>query len=140
MECAMAAKRGERRAQLDALGIDAVCARIEAGESLSAIAAGAGVGIATLHQWIGADAERSARARDARERSAHAYADLAEQAIDAIADDATHQGRVRGLPRSTGAGAGSSRARVLGRCARGRSGAGAGPVGAGGGGGAACPA
>ena len=74
-------KRKARREQLDSVGIEAVCDRIEAGESLRAIAKTVGMDMAPLWRWLHADKHRSARAREAMQRSALAFDEMAEQVI-----------------------------------------------------------
>lgn len=64
--------------KMDAIGIDAVCGSIMDGASLTAIALGAGVSIASLLNWIEADRERSARAREARIATARLWDEKAE--------------------------------------------------------------
>ena len=74
-------KRKARREQLDSVGIEAVCDRIEAGESLRAIAQTLGMDMAPLWRWLHADKHRSARAREAMQRSALAFDEMAEEVI-----------------------------------------------------------
>ena len=74
-------KRTDRRKQLDAVGAEAVCDRIEAGESLRAIAQTLGMDMAPLWRWLHADKQRSARAREAMQRSALAFDEMAEEGI-----------------------------------------------------------
>ena len=74
-------KRKARREQLDSVGIEAICDRIEAGESLRAIAQTLGMDMAPLWRWLHADKHRSARAREAMQRSALAFDEMAEQVI-----------------------------------------------------------
>ncbi len=73
----------EWRAQPDS--IDVLCARIVNGETLTAIARSLNAGVATLTDWIAADPERSARAREARIAAAGSYE---EQALDELRDAA----------------------------------------------------
>lgn len=75
------AKRGEQKTKLDALGIDTVCERIEAGESVGAIADALGIPKRTMWDWIDADSARSARVRASREKSAEAEDDKAEAVL-----------------------------------------------------------
>ena len=63
-----------------------LCERIQSGESLTDIARALGVSFGSLSNWIAADTERSARAREARSASAQAYDDLALQNIRQAAD------------------------------------------------------
>lgn len=74
-------KRKARRKELDAVGIEAVCDRIEAGENLRAIAKSLGMAVAPLWRWLHGDKERSARAREAMQRSALAFDEMAEEVI-----------------------------------------------------------
>lgn len=71
---------------IDALGVDALCDRLCAGESQTAIAESLGVGIATLSRWIAADPERSARVREARIAAARTFDEMAEAELRAAAD------------------------------------------------------
>jgi len=66
--------------------IDRVCDRLKAGEYQIAIARSLGTGVSTLWDWINADPERSARARDARIASASAESDLALQVLEDAKD------------------------------------------------------
>jgi hypothetical protein len=70
----------EKRKLLDAEGIEAICERLIAGETQTAIAADIGVSKGLLCAWL-AEPEHSARAREARILAASAYADLALAAI-----------------------------------------------------------
>jgi hypothetical protein len=67
----------------DPASIDALCAKIVSGETLTSIARNLGAGLSTLTDWIAANPERSARAREARVASAASYDD---QALEAIRD------------------------------------------------------
>ena len=71
---------------IDALGVDALCDRLCAGESQTAIAGSLGVGIATLSRWIAADPDRSARVREARIAAARTFDEMAEAELRAAAD------------------------------------------------------
>lgn len=71
---------------IDALGVDALCDRLCAGESQTSIAASLGVGIATLSRWIAADPERSARVREARIAAARTFDEMAEAELRAATD------------------------------------------------------
>lgn len=77
---------GDKLAICDEMGIDALCERIIAGESQTAIAKSIGVSIATLFNWISRDSERSARARDARRTAAGSFADMAVQVLSDASD------------------------------------------------------
>lgn len=72
--------------KLDQLGVDALCDRICAGESQTAIARDLDIGVATLCRWIAADVERSARVREARISAARSFDDLAEYELRSAAD------------------------------------------------------
>ncbi len=78
--------KGDKTAACDAMGIDGLCERLIAGESQAAIAAEIGVSAATLVNWIAADLERSARAREARRVAASSHADKAEEVLLAATD------------------------------------------------------
>lgn len=77
--------KGEATAKMEAVGIEAICERIESGESQTEIAKSIGVSIGSLSTWLNQDqyAERSARAR---EKSAESWLDrglyMIEQACD----------------------------------------------------------
>lgn len=67
---------------------DDVIARIVAGETYREIAAAYGIDVAVLHRWMQDDPQRSARARDALERSAEAWLDRGLATIEsALARD-----------------------------------------------------
>jgi len=72
--------------KLDAIGIDAICAKIGERATMTDIAAEIGVGIGTLIAWIEADSERSARAREARARTARLWDEQATREIAAATD------------------------------------------------------
>jgi DNA-binding transcriptional regulator YdaS (Cro superfamily) len=71
---------------IDALGVDALCDRLCAGESQTAIAESLGVGVATLSRWIAADPERSARVREARIAAARTFDEMAEAELRKATD------------------------------------------------------
>lgn len=73
--------KGEAIEALNAYGIDQVCDRIADKLSLTAIAKEAGVSIGSLLTWLAADAERSARAREARAIVAKGWDEQAEDEI-----------------------------------------------------------
>lgn len=58
------------RNALDKMGIDAFCAEVANGKPLRHIAKMVGCDIASISNWLAADPQRSARARDARKSSA----------------------------------------------------------------------
>jgi transposase len=78
--------KGDKLAAVDALGIDALCERLIAGESQTAIAESLDVSKATLINWIAADPDRSARAREARIYASHSFDEMAVAEIRAAAD------------------------------------------------------
>lgn len=86
---ATTAKRGEQRNKLDALGLDAVCERIESGESITQIATSLGMLQKSMRDWIAADDTRSARVRISRELSADACDDLAVRELETLQPGAT---------------------------------------------------
>jgi hypothetical protein len=65
---------------IDAYGIDRICARLEAGDSLRKIALEIGVPSTTIWRWA-EQPEHSARTRDAAKAGAAAVADLAEKVL-----------------------------------------------------------
>lgn len=71
---------------LDAIGIDAICERIQSLETLTGIAQALGIRLSRLQDWLAADAGRSARAREARATTAAQYDDDALRRIDAAMD------------------------------------------------------
>jgi len=73
--------KGDKLAACDSLGIEALCEKLIAGDSQTKIAQDIGVSIATLSNWIAADAERSARAREARIAAARSFDEMAEQVL-----------------------------------------------------------
>jgi len=72
--------------KLEAYGLDRICDEILEGESLTAIAAKAGVRVSGLVQWLAADPDRSARARECRAESAKLWDEKAVAVIEAAAD------------------------------------------------------
>ena len=82
-------EKGAKLAACDAMGIDALCEKLIAGVSQTAIAAEIGVSLATLIAWVAADPERSARAREARVASAGNFADRAEEELRRASDPFT---------------------------------------------------
>lgn len=67
--------------RLAAIDVSTFCGRIAAGESQKAIADSIGVAASSMCEWIAADAERSARVREARAMSARHWDEQAERAI-----------------------------------------------------------
>lgn len=74
------------RYKLDAHGLDAVCDEITGGKSLTQISKDLGIHVSSLLEWVEADAQRLARTREARTRSARIWDERAEQVI-AMAGD-----------------------------------------------------
>lgn len=77
----MATKKGEQKAKLDAIGIDAVCDLILEGASRASIARKFGMSQATFINWLAADPERSARAREAMVESSELWNERAETVL-----------------------------------------------------------
>lgn len=69
------------RDKLDAFGIDALCAAVSDGDSLSVIARRVGVSKGSLLNWLSADVDRSARAFEARRDTAWHWDEMAEEEI-----------------------------------------------------------
>lgn len=80
-------RAGEAITKLDAYGVEAVCADIGDGKSLTAIAKEQGVSIGSLLTWCEADPERSARVREARTLMARFWDEEAERVIEQAGDD-----------------------------------------------------
>lgn len=90
------AKKAEPKAQaekplsasekVEAHGIDALCADILGEKTLTAIAQDLGVSIGTLLTWVEAVPERSARAREARMRTARIWDEKATKVIEDAKD------------------------------------------------------
>ncbi len=74
------------RDKCDAFGLDKICELITAGDSMTAIAAQIGVHVSTLIEWSEGDVHRSARMRDARQRSARIWDERAEHVITLAGD------------------------------------------------------
>ena len=72
--------------KLDAFGIDSMVSELISGNSLTNIAKTQGVGIASLLSWIEADADRSARAREARAQAAKIWDEKAEYVLQIAGD------------------------------------------------------
>lgn len=68
-------------AALDELGIEAFCDKLIDGQSYTIIAKELGIGKSSIARWLAADAERSARAREALILSAATEADKAEAVL-----------------------------------------------------------
>lgn len=78
--------RSKKASPLDTLSTDDLCTRLRSGETLTAIAISLKVGKATLIDWIAADIDRSARAREARAAAAAMYDEQAEELIERARD------------------------------------------------------
>lgn len=73
-------------AKCSQFGIETICDMITSGDSLTKIAKDIGIHAATLIRWIEEDPQRSARAREARVRSAKIWDEAAEAVIKAAPD------------------------------------------------------
>jgi hypothetical protein len=73
--------KGECQDKLDALGLQGLCALILEGHSVTRIAGQLGISKGAMLNWIAADPDRSARVKEAREQSAEADADRAENVL-----------------------------------------------------------
>lgn len=79
----VAVARGELRKMLDEIGIEEICDRVEAGQSLTQVcdwivkSTGEACDMGALHRWINSDEQRSARYIAARKASASAYDTIA---------------------------------------------------------------
>lgn len=71
---------------LDAQGIDWLCDKLTEGWTQRAICAELGIDPSTLCKWIAADAQRSARAREARVSAARAFEERAAEVIEEAVD------------------------------------------------------
>ena len=78
--------KGDKAKSLDTLGLDWLCDKLTAGETQTAICLELGMGIATLGRWIAADAERSARVREARIAAARSFDEKAEEGLRLAGD------------------------------------------------------
>jgi len=74
-------KQSEAMKKLDRLGIEWYCEQIISGENMTSVARAAGVSNSALYRWLQADTRRANASREAREYSAEAFVDKAEQAI-----------------------------------------------------------
>jgi transcriptional regulator with XRE-family HTH domain len=83
--------------KLDALGIDTVASRIEAGETQAELARSIGVDVGTLNRWLHSDPQRSARAREAMTVSAEAMQDRGLDALLSAPPDNAEIARARAL-------------------------------------------
>jgi hypothetical protein len=89
-------KRKTAAEKLDAIGIEKVCDSILECQTMTAIAKAAGVDISDLIRWLAADAQRSARAKQARDWTGVLWDEKAEQLLLA-AKDSTDVQRAREL-------------------------------------------
>lgn len=80
------AKKGEKLAALDQFGIDALCEKLLIGTSQTEIAQTVGVSLGTLINWIAADPDRSARAREARISASRSFDEMAERELRSASD------------------------------------------------------
>lgn len=80
-------RAAEAITKLDAYGVDAVCADIGDGSTLTAIAKAQGVSVGALLSWCEAEPERSARVREARRLMARHWDEKATQVIEDAKDD-----------------------------------------------------
>lgn len=62
-------------------GLDSLCEAVANGVTMRAVASSIGVSFGTLSLWIGAQPNRSARVRDARQHAARLWDEKAEQCI-----------------------------------------------------------
>jgi hypothetical protein len=74
------------RDRCTAFGLQRICEMITAGESMTGIAAQIGVHVSTLIEWSEDDPQRTARLREARQRSARVWDERAESVIAAASD------------------------------------------------------
>ena len=74
------------RARCDEIGIDSVCDMIVSGVTMTQISDDLGVSLNRLLTWIEDDPARSARAREARVRSARFWDEKAARVIEAAPD------------------------------------------------------
>lgn len=74
------------RQKVSEFGLDAICDRIAAGGTLTAVAAEIGVGIATLLDWLEDDSERSARMKESRALAARIWDEKAEIGLMVASD------------------------------------------------------
>lgn len=76
-------------ADFDREGEDNIISRIESGESQAEIARSLNSGSGELTRWLQLNEQRSARARDARSKSAECWLERAAQVLQDIPDDGT---------------------------------------------------
>lgn len=80
-------KAPSAREKLDAFGIDAVCEGILHPKPMHQIAEEIGVSQGSLIAWIGADVERSARAKEARTQTAQMWDEKATRVVEEAMDN-----------------------------------------------------
>jgi hypothetical protein len=80
---------------LDAYGVDAICADVADGKSLTAISTACKVSIGSLLTWLAADAERSARVNEARRVTAWYWDERAEGVLAAAPGEVVEISRAR---------------------------------------------
>ncbi len=83
------------REALDSYGVDAICADVADGRSLTAISKTCGVSVGSLLTWLAADAERSARVNEARRVTAWYWDERAEGVLAAAPREVVEISRAR---------------------------------------------
>lgn len=78
--------RGVAQTKLDAIGVDSIAERIAGGETYREICGSVGVGLGSFCAWIEETPERSQACARAREISAQAYEEMAQEEIESAAD------------------------------------------------------
>jgi len=78
---AVAVKPGEAEARIDKLGLEALCDRLVAGETMTSICKSINVTKGSMGRWVALTDERRDRVREARIASAEAFDELAEEGI-----------------------------------------------------------
>lgn len=81
------AKPPTARQKLEIEGIDSIISRMSGGESQASIATSLGIHKGEFSDWLAADSERSARAREARILSARHWDEQAESVLIGADDD-----------------------------------------------------
>lgn len=72
--------------KLNALGIDAICQRIEAGETYREIAASLGIAVSILARWLNSSDHRREQSARALENSAESWSDRGLHALTEASD------------------------------------------------------
>jgi len=80
------AKKPSIAERIEAIGINDICSLFADGMTHTAIAAKAGVSHGNLSEWLAADPDRSARAREARTHAARVWDEKALEAIEQAED------------------------------------------------------